>query len=407
MIKNKKLQEIDLSLNSLVVFRKLMTQEVILPLRGLLDTETMDPVIQLRLYTEFISRLYTQSTNLTEYIFRLICEDENFYITAKARGDEVDPLLESCVENELAILQRLARLRSHELQREVSYYGVLPEWKTSDINFYEAYMERVRNIGKYGYGKFARHAMFVLREGRCVPVLHPDPIRMDDLIGYEAERSAVRENTLALLSGKPAQNVLLSGDAGTGKSSTVKALVNEYFSEGLRLIQITKEQLTQLPELTEQIYDNPLKFILFIDDLSFSADDNSFGTLKATLEGTVTARAKNAVIYATSNRRQIVRERYSDRTGDDRYRHDTVQEIGSVAARFGLRINFSEPDLPDYLALVSAIAQQRGLDMDDDLLAAEAERFAEGVGGRSPRAAKQLVEQLLIQQQTSCPEVTT
>ena len=117
MVKNKKLQEIDLSLNSLVVFRKLMTQEVILPLRGLLDTETMDPVIQLRLYTEFVSRLYTQSMNLTEYIFRLICEDENFYITAMARGEEIDPLLDACVENELAILERLARLKPHELQR--------------------------------------------------------------------------------------------------------------------------------------------------------------------------------------------------------------------------------------------------------------------------------------------------
>ena len=405
MIKNKKLQEIDLSLNSLVVFRRLMTQEVILPLRGLLDTETMDPVIQLRLYTEFISRLYTQSTNLTEYIFRLICEDENFYITAKARGEEVDPLLESCVENELAILQRLARLRPQELQREVSYYGVLPEWNISDINFYEAYMERVQHIGKYGYGKFARHAMYVIRDGLCTPVLHPDPIRMDDLIGAQAERDAVRENTRTLLSGGPAQNVLLCGDAGTGKSATVKALVNEYFSEGLRLIQITKEQIPMLPALMEQIYDNPLKFIFFLDDLSFSADDNSFGTLKAALEGSVAAHPGNAVIYATSNRRQIVRERRTDRAGDDLHRHDTIQEIDSVAARFGLRVYFSEPDLPDYLALGAALAEQKGLETDSETLAAEAEHFAAGAGGRSPRAAKQLVERLLAAQHTPCPEV--
>ena len=240
MGRNKKLQEIDLSLNSLVVFRKLLTHEVILPLRALLDTESMDPMIQLRQYTEFITRLYARSTNLTEYIFQLICEDDNFYVRAVARGEQVDEMLEACVQNELAILQRLARIRPHELQKEVSYYGVLPEWKTSDLDFGAEYHARLREIGKYGYGTFAPHPMFVIRDERIVPVLHPDPVQLSELSGYEKERQAVTDNTLALLQGKPAQNVLLYGDPGTGKSTTVKAVVNAFFAQGLRLSRLQR-----------------------------------------------------------------------------------------------------------------------------------------------------------------------
>lgn len=394
MVRNKKLQEIDLSLNSLVVFRKLLTHEVILPLRALLDTETMDPLIQLRKYTEFLSRLFVRSTNLTEYIFSLVCEDDNFYVRAKARGDEIDEILEASVVNELAIIERLARLRPQELQKEVSYYGVLPEWRTADIHFPEAYQERMQDLHKYGYGQFSRSSMFVVREEHCVPVRYPDQTRLADLFGYERERAEIVANTRALLAGKPAQNVLLYGDAGTGKSSTVKALVNEYFGEGLRLIQITKEQLPLLPDIMDEIHDNPLKFILFIDDLTFAAGEGSFGALKATLEGSVSARAENAVIYATSNRRHIVQERFSDREGDDIHRNDTLQELGSLSARFGLRVNFSRPDKKAYLAIVQELANAAMLHIEPEKLAQEAEQFALRAGGRSPRAAKQCVEQL-------------
>ena len=387
MGRNKKLQEIDLSLNSLVVFRKLLTHEVILPLRALLDTESMDPMIQLRQYTEFISRLYARSTNLTEYIFRLICEDDNFYVRAVAQGEQVDEMLEACVQNELAILQRLARIRPHELQKEVSYYGVLPEWKTSDIDFGAEYHARLREIGKYGYGTFARHPMFVIRDARIVPVSHPDPVQLSDLSGYVQERQAVTDNTLALLHGKRAQNVLLYGDAGTGKSATVKALVNTFYAQGLRLIQVTKSQLSMLPEIMDQIFDSPLKFILYIDDLTFSDGDDSFSVLKETLEGTVSARAENAVIYATGNRRSV----------PDPADSDLPQALDSLSARFGLRIRFARPDRDAYLTFTQQLAEHMGLHMDADTLAQKAEDFAACSGGRSPRAAKQLIEQLLAE----------
>lgn len=397
-MRNKKLQELDLALNSLIIFRKLLTDQVIVPLRPLLDTESTDPVIQLRLYAEFISRLFPHSLNLTEYILNRVLTDDNFFVQMIARGEEPDAVFVACAENELSIIQRLAALSPADLQKEVSYYGVLPEWQISKIDFAEVYFARMREIGKYGFGHYAQSTMFTVCEGRTVPVRHPDPVRLSELLGYSRERREVIDNTLALLSGSRAQNVLLYGDAGTGKSSTVKAIVNEYAGEGLRLIQLTKAQFCDLPEVLDSIHGNPLKFILFIDDLSFSAEDDSFGALKAMLEGSVSAMPRNAVIYATSNRRHIVRERFSDREGDEIHRSDTVQELSSLSARFGLRVCFSKPDKREYLAITEGLAEQAGLAISQEELAAQAEQFALRCGGRSPRAASQLVCQLIARE---------
>ena len=239
--------------------------------------------------------------------------------------------------------------------------------------------------------------MFIVRDGIIVPVKHPDKQRLSELYGYETERSAVISNTIALLEGKPAQNVLLYGDAGTGKSSTVKAVVNEFADRGLRLIEITKEQLRDIPEIIESIGRNPLKFIIFIDDLSFTSGEDCFGALKATLEGSVSARNSNTAIYATSNRRHLVKESFSDRSGDDIHRNDSMQETLSLSARFGLRVNFSRPDKNSYIAIAKEIADSCGIDIPDSELALRAEQFAIQGSGRSPRTAKQFVNQLKIE----------
>lgn len=393
MGRNKKLQEIDLALNSLVVFRKLLTNDVMLPLRALLDTETMDPMIQLRQYTEFITRLYARSMNLTEYIFQLICEDDNFYVRAVARGDEIAEMLAACVQNELAILQRLARIRPHELQKEVSYYGVLPEWKNSDLDFGAEYHARLRQIGKYGYGIYAANPMFVIRDEQIVPVKYPDRVQLSSLSGYEPERQAVIANTLALLNGKYAQNVLLYGDAGTGKSTTVKAIVNAYFGEGLRLIQISKADLPMLPVIMERIHNNPLKFILFVDDLTFDAGDDSFGILRAALEGSVSERPANTVIYAASSSQYLEPSDFADANSVSPV-PDVIPEQQALAGRFGIRVRFRRPDRAAYLGFVQELAEQYNLHMDSAVLHQAAEEFAQRSGGRSPRAAKQLIEQL-------------
>lgn len=349
-------------------------------------------------YGWFISRLYSENVNLSEYILKKVLEDENFYIAGKAAGKEFDPLIEETVENELKIFQELSQVTSAEIKAEIGYDGFLPEWRTSDIDFVKEYKSRIENIGRYGYGKFAQNRMFILRKGAIVPVKHPDPQRLSSLFGYERERKAVIDNTLALLSGKPAQNVLLYGDAGTGKSSTVKAVVNEFADKGLRLIEITKEQLRDIPDIIESISANPLKFIIFIDDLSFVSGEDCFGALKATLEGSVSARTGNTAIYATSNRRHLVKESFSDRDGDDVHRNDSMQETLSLSARFGLRVNFSKPDKKSYVQIAQELAAQHGIDIDSETLALKAEQFAMQGSGRSPRTARQFVNQLINEQ---------
>jgi len=379
MIRNKKLQELDLSLNSLIVFRRILVDPVIVPLRPLLDTETTDPIIQLRQYAEFTSRLFPQNMNLTEYLLNLVLEDDNFFMRMIARGEEPDDILQACVRNELSVIQRLATLKPVELMKEISYYGPLPEWKISKVDFAEVYFSRLAEIGKFGYGHFAKSTMFTVNGEKTVPVLHPDPIRLSDLFGYEAARNEVIDNTR---------------ENSSGKSSTVKALVNEFASEGLRLIQITKEQLPQLPCILDSIYDNPLKFILFLDDLSFAAGDDSFGALKAILEGSVSAMPENAVFYATSNRRHIIRERFSDRGEDEIHPDDTVQEQFSLSERFGLRVCFAKPSKQEYLDIVLELAKRAGVSQETDALCMQAEQFALRSGGRSPRTAKQFIASL-------------
>ena len=386
-------KSLDRKIFSIAVFRNVTQDKTINDLWKLIGSDHDNDTDIVNDYAWFISRLYNENINLSEYILKKVLEDENFYIEGKAAGKEFEPLIEETVENELKIFQKLSRITPEDIADEIDYDGFLPKWKTSKIDFVKEYKSRIDNIERYGYGKFAQNRMFILRKGEITPVKHPDPQRLSDLYGYEMERQTVINNTLALLKGKPAQNVLLYGDAGTGKSSTVKAVVNEFADKGLRLIEITKEQLRDIPDIIESISSNPLKFIIFIDDLSFVAGEDCFGALKATLEGSVSARTGNTAIYATSNRRHLVKESFSDRNGDDDvHRNDTLQETLSLSARFGLRVNFSRPDKKAYVTIATELARSKGITLSDDELALKAEQFAISSGnGRSARTAKQFV----------------
>ena len=185
-----------------------------------------------------------------------------------------------------------------------------------------------------------------------------------------------------------------AGFAGTGKSSTVKAVANELAPDGLRLIEVKKNQLYQIPALMDELANNPLKFILFIDDLSFSANDDNFAALKAILEGGVGGRSHNVAVYATSNRRHLVKETMADRSGDDLHAADTRQELMSLAARFGLTVTFQQPDKDRYERILLELAKQYDIQMPSDQLYIKGAAFAIRAGGRSPRVAKQFVELL-------------
>ena len=239
---------------------------------------------------------------------------------------------------------------------------------------------------------YAQYHTFLFRHGTIQPVKHPDTQTLEDLTGYERERNQVLRNTQVFLEGGTASNVLLYGDAGTGKSTTVKAIANSLRKQGLRLLEVKKNELYELPDILDELSGNPLKFIIFIDDLSFSSNDDNFAALKAILEGGVASCGKNVLIYATSNRRHLVKETMTERQGDELYLNDTLQETMSLAARFGLTITFQKPGKDDYLSIVKHLAKQYGVSMDEEELCIKAEAFAIRCNGRSPRTAKHFIE---------------
>lgn len=385
-------------LKTLVIFRNLLKDSVIEKLMLLLECveNSSATEVQLEKYADFVAELYKHNTNLTEYVLNKIFEDENVYVLSKSnKATESNLLLEDCVGHELDILNSIATIKSQDIKNSIDYSKFLPNWDISSHNFKEEYLLRVKNISAFGYGIFAKYNMFIVENGDIVPIKYSDTTTLDQLIGYQRERKIVIDNTKALIDGKPASNILLYGDAGTGKSSTVKAVVNKFADKGLRIIQMQKKNIHDIPKIMDNLNKNPLKFIIFIDDLSFSSDDSDFSTLKAILEGNVSSRANNVVIYATSNRRHLVKESFSDREGDDIHFNDTVQELTSLSERFGISIKFMQPSKKDYLNIVHELAKANNIQMDINELDILAERFVISRNGRSPRSAKQFIMTLM------------
>ena len=397
-----KLREWNARLHGLVVFRSLLDDPVVAKLLDLTDrmeagAPGYGPVCDA--VAQFEAALFEHTTNWGSYLSAAVLEAETVCVRQAASGT-LAPALQTALDSELAFLQALCGLTLDELLAaagsatgQAQELAFLPRWETSSIDLPAAYAQRMSEVGKKGYGMFAKHHVFTVENGQLVPVKYPDPQRLSELPGYEKEREKVIANTKALLAGMPANNVLLYGDAGTGKSSAVKAIANEFAPEGLRLVEVKKNQLYQIPDLMDKLAANPLKFILFIDDLSFTANDDNFAALKAILEGSVSGRAKNIAVYATSNRRHLIKETLTDRTGDDIHEADTRQELMSLSARFGLTVTFQRPEKARFENILAELAKQHGIDMPMDQLLVKAEAFAIRAGGRSPRVAKQFIEQ--------------
>lgn len=390
----KQTESIASSLASLCVFRKILDNPSVSAFYEFVSSSgTLNE--RLSLYARFVSTLSGGDRVFSDVIREAVCEDENAYITKKAHREAISKSLEENARCELDLLSTLTKITPADIRQYLGYTGYLPTFMNEPLELASLYEERTENIGKYGYGIFASHPMFRVEDGEIVPVTTADKISTDNFVGYESEREQVLENTRALAEGRYAANVLLCGDAGTGKSSTVKAAANYFFDEGVRLIELRKDQLFSLPSVMERIMHNPLKFIIFIDDLSFNKNDDCFSMLKAALEGSSSAKAQNAAIYVTSNRRHIIKETFADRGDDDVHRSDTVEELMSLSGRFGLVVYFGKPSKQLYLTIVHGLAERYGITVPNTELDVRAEAFALAKGSRSPRCAEQFIKSLL------------
>jgi uncharacterized protein len=249
---------------------------------------------------------------------------------------------------------------------------------------------------QYGTGLFAQFPALRWQSGELVGINTPDPVQVNQLAGYEYQRDALLKNTEFLLAGYPALHVLLYGSRGSGKSSLVKGLLHQYHNRQLRIIEVAKSDLQELPKILEQLRGAVQKFIIFVDDLSFEEDDDAFKALKVVLEGNLTARPQNVVVYATSNRRHLIKEFFDDRpspsNSDEVHAWDTVQEKLSFSDRFGLTITFESADQKTYLKIVHHLAAQANITIDNEELTRQALQWATHHNGRSGRTARQFID---------------
>lgn len=258
---------------------------------------------------------------------------------------------------------------------------------------------------EYGVGKFGLNKAFRIEEGtdlktaNIIPITRVEHVYLNDIIGYDLQKKKLTDNTESFINGKPANNCLLYGDAGTGKSSSVKAIVNEYYDKGLRIIEIYKHQFRYLSDILEQLKNRNYKFIIYMDDLSFEESELEYKYLKAILEGGFGRRPENVLIYATSNRRHLIRESFRDKTETDEELHtrDTVEEKLSLSARFGEKIYYGSPDKREFNSIVLSLAKKNNIDMDEGEILSKANMWELSHGGMSGRSATQFITYLQSQ----------
>lgn len=269
-------------------------------------------------------------------------------------------------------------------------------------DFYRTY-----GVGKFGLNKAFRvnHNETARQTGEILePITTTGNMSLDDLIGYESQKQKLIENTEAFVKGKKANNVLLFGDAGTGKSTSIKAILNKYYSQGLRMIEVYKHEFKDLSTIISEIKNRNYRFIIYMDDLSFEEFEIEYKFLKAVIEGGVETKPDNILIYATSNRRHLIKETWNDRndmeTTNGLHRSDTIEEKMSLVNRFGCQICYSKPSNKEYYDIVIGLARKSGLDMTDEELMAEANKWELSHGGISGRTAQQFINHCLGMQRS-------
>lgn len=362
------------------------------------------------------------------YLTFLLVNDENAYSTACEIRGTIEGSINEVALHDFAIMKELFDYDVRELGRNLgaTAHEILFDYKGTKQEGH-VYNRRIRDrictlavhlaetktprdfkevmtqfYKEFGVGKFGLHKAFRVEhteEGtKIVPITKIAHVRLDDLVGYEIPKKKLIENTEAFVRGRKANNCLLFGDAGTGKSTSIKAILNQYYEEGLRMIEVYKHQFQDLNDIIAQVKNRNYRFIIYMDDLSFEEFEIEYKYLKAVIEGGLERKPENVLIYATSNRRHLVREQWSDkndRRDDDLHTSDTVQEKLSLVARFGVSIFFVGPDKKEFQKIVLELAKRNQIQMEKSELLLQANQWEMTHGGRSGRTAQQFIDYLL------------
>ncbi|NLM62068.1 MAG: ATP-binding protein [Clostridiales bacterium] len=362
------------------------------------------------------------------YLAYILAMTENPFTLVSERVGKVDGSVNYFVRNDLAVFKRLFDFdfRPVESGLEIDCFSAVSDYKAIDKNEYicnKSVSEKIRSLSesiekansddavyeavtdfykRYGVGSIGLNKAFRVApdnsDGILEPITSIGNMTLNDLVGYEQQKQLLVRNTEAFLAGRKANNVLLYGDAGTGKSTSIKALLNQFYDQGLRMIEVYKHHFRYLSKIIDTIKNRNYRFIIFMDDLSFEEFETDYKYLKAVIEGGLETRPENVLIYATSNRRHIIRETWGDRsdiTDDDLHRSDTMQEKLSLADRFGLMIGYFRPSRSEYHEIVKALAKSHPeIKMPEEELLVEANRWEMRHGGLSGRTAQQFINYL-------------
>lgn len=381
---------------------------------------TQNRITCLYAYGRWFQALAARGQSWQEYLVAQILADANPFSQQAQQVPLADlpaPLV-AAAQQDLMVLHSLYQFSGEQIAKWVQIAAQLSAppvaWNPGKIALTPPIFTSLATLAahyrQYGVGIFAGDRAFRWQSGKLVGIHHPDPIQLSELVGCESQKAVLLQNTDFLLAGYPALHVLLYGSRGAGKSSLVKALLNHYRESQLRLIEVAKSDLADLPAIADQLRPVPQKFILFVDDLSFEEDDEAFKALKVVLEGNITARPQNLVVYATSNRRHLIREFFGDRPrprdADEIQAWDTVQEKLSFSDRFGLSLTFEPADQTTYLEIISHLAAQAKINLTPEDLEYRALQWATCHNGRSGRTARQFIDFLRAELALSKPKLS-
>ncbi len=407
----------DVNLTQLITFPSFRKNKII----RLYSNAVSDPY-NITLQHSFLSALVQQSEQLglsgqlfSAYIIYLLSEGNNLAAASIRQGKFPDKSLQKLLKIDMEVIYPYLKIDLLGDNKIIDIVNAYSPVKTCSNELYallsqslsqtqsaeEATLCLLDHYKKFGSGKMAHYRAFYWNNNSGLNgIKYFESIKMSDLIGYDRQKQTLIDNTIAFIKNKPANNVLLVGARGTGKSSGVKALINEYYEKGLRLLQITREQIKLLPDIMEHLRQLAgYKFIVFLDDLSFNETETEYKYLKSVIEGGISSIPSNVVLYATSNRRHLIKETWNDRedTQDELYRNDSVNESISLSDRFGIIIVYDAPNQDEYLQIIDSYLQKTGIKLDNKQLRIEGLRWELTHSGRSGRVARQFVNWYLGQ----------